>query len=127
EVRDLLGAEALDVAQGEHGPWALGERGDRRAQALARVERREAPLGVVPGAGRRGPVAGPCVALALEAVRRDRRLALLARPERRERHGAQLADAAGLGLVGQDVEQPGLERRAVLEPVDAVDHRQPRL
>src|SRR3954447_22710476 len=126
QVADLLGLEPLDVAQRQHRLLRLGERSDRRAQPFARLERREPALGVLPRSRRRGPVPRPRGAVALEALRRHGRLVACPR-ERGEWHAAALAYAAGLRLVGEDVEQPRLEGRPLLEAVQAVDGRDPRL
>src|SRR4051812_28294454 len=61
-----------------------------------------------------------------EAIRLDRRLVAVA-VERGHRHGAALADAPRLGLVDEDPEQPRLQRGPLLEPVDSLEHAQPRL
>ena len=47
--------------------------------------------------------------------------------QRRERDAAPFPDALGLGPVDEDAEDPGLERRAALEPVDPVEDAEPRL
>ena len=47
--------------------------------------------------------------------------------EGRERDAAALALAAAHRDVGEDPEDPGLERRAALEPVDPAHHRDPGL
>ena len=69
-------------------------------------------------------MAGPGVVAAVEAVRLDRGLVTL---ERRERERAALADPACLGAVREDAEDPRLQRRALLEAVDPLDDREPRL
>src|SRR3954470_14189126 len=65
QLADLVGVEPLDVAQRQHGLLGLGKRADRSAQPVARLERREPALGVLPRPGWRGPVPGPRVAVAL--------------------------------------------------------------
>src|SRR3712207_9201852 len=45
--------------------------------------------------------------------------------ERRERHAAPLTDTTALGLVDQDPEDPGLERRAAFETVEGLKDRDP--
>jgi hypothetical protein len=62
-------------------------------------------------------VSRPGVAVALEPVGRHRRL-VVGRRERGERDHPPFADAARLGLVGEDVEEPRLEAGALLEAVE---------
>src|SRR3954452_17655836 len=127
QLADLLGVEALDVAQRQHRLLGRRKRGDRRAQVLARLERREPALGILPRPRRRRPVPRPGVALALEAVRRNGGPLVAGARKRRERHRAPLTHAAGLGLIGEDVKQPRLERRALLKAIERADDRKPRL
>ena len=73
-------------------------------------------------------MAGPALVVGREeAVGVDRGLGDRVGPlECRERHGAALALAAGLRDVGQDSEDPGLQRRPPLEAVDSFEDADPR-
>src|SRR6266481_6100643 len=85
---------------------------------------------LVPAGRRAGPVAGPArVLLVEEAARVDRGLVIVGvhGRQRRERHRSTLALGPGLCGVREDAKDPGLQRRALLEAVDAADDREPRL
>ena len=72
---------------------------------------------------------GPPVAGALEAIGVDGGLVAgdVRGHEGGERHAARLALPAGLRPVGQDAEQPGLQRRALLEALEPGEDAEPRL
>ena len=83
-------------------------------------------LGHVARAARaRRPMAGPAVAVAEEAIRLDGRLVVGVAAEAREGHAAALALAPRLGRVREDPEDPGLQRRAALEAVEALEDAEP--
>ena len=84
-----------------------------RQQPLLRQPRAAAPLPV--------PVPGEAIGVDCGAV-----LVPVA-DKRRERHVPPLSDAARLRLVRQDPEQPGLQRRAALEALEAGDDGEPRV
>src|SRR5215211_2803806 len=120
-VANLLRAEPLDVAERHDQPLALGQLGQRHAELLARLERAEPALGVLPGPGRRRPAL-----VATEAVLdRERAAVLVLEREAGERQRARLALGAGPRLVDRDAEEPGLDRRAALEAIDACDEGGP--
>src|SRR5207249_3495590 len=82
-----------------------------------------------PGLGLRGPVARPALVVGRqEAVRVDGGLRHRVGPlQRRERHGPPLPLPPRLRDVGQDPEDPGLQRGARLETVDPGEDADPRL
>src|SRR5438477_35962 len=92
DVTDLFRAAAYDVAHGDHGALAVGERSDRPVDDGARLLR-EQPLlrSLVPRLRERGPAAGEAPVLPLKALGRDCRPLVLLAGERRERHRAALA------------------------------------
>src|SRR6266508_6779074 len=127
-VTDLVRAPALDVAEGDHLALDVGQRIDGPVDHGARLGGEKLVLGAPPLLWRRRPVAPPAVLRATEALGRDRRprvLHLFAH-ERRERHRAALPNAAGLREVRDDAEEPGAQRRATLEAVDAAEDAEPR-
>ena len=63
--------------------------------------------------------------VAEEAVRVDGRLVVGVAAEAREGHAAALALAPRLGRVREDPEDPGLQRRAALEAVEALEDAEP--
>ena len=89
---------------------------------------RDALVRVGPAFGRDRPPARTLASWALEALRRNGRLIAAfgpAFPQRREGHRAPLAAAPAPGLVEEDREGPGAQRRAGLEPRQPPQHREP--
>src|SRR5436305_158484 len=121
DLAGVLGVEAVDVPQRDHGPLVLGQSLDGGLDARPCLAREEPLLRHVARIARaRRPVAGPAVVRAEEPVRIDGPfVALLVAGETRERHAASLPLAARLGGVAEDPEDPGLERRAAFESVEA--------
>src|SRR3954462_3054187 len=95
QAADLLRGKALDVAEREDRLLDRGEHRDRCAQLVARLERAEPALGVLPRSRRQRPVPGPGALLVAEAAVLDRWPVVAA--QRGERHGAALPRAARLG------------------------------
>ncbi len=98
-------------------------RAARRGPRRTRAARRRPPT--PPAAA---PTSRAVAAPALEAVGVDRRLVaplLGAAAEERERQRPLLAHAPRARRVEQDLEDPGAQRRAALEPVDPLDHADP--
>src|SRR5207244_10387893 len=120
---------ALDVAQRHHGALARWQGLDRAADAVANLAGEEALVGdLAPRRGRRGPSAGVARVVGREeAIGIDRWAVVAGGLERGERHAPRLAPAPRLRSVGEDPHDPGLERGAALEGVDAGDDRAPRL
>ena len=67
------------------------------------------------------------MAEAPEPLRVDRGFVIVDACDRREGDRAVLFHATSARDVHQDAEQPRLDARTALEPVDALDHREPRL
>src|SRR5262249_24801472 len=76
---------------------------------------------------RGGPVPGPGVVVALEAVRVDGRAPLTRRSGRGEWQRAVLARAMCPRLVDENRVDPRVQRGSVREALDAADDGQPRL
>jgi hypothetical protein len=125
----LLGRQALDVAHGDHRALHLRQLRDLRLDPLDRLVGGQRTLGLLPPAHRRRRPrarAGPGTDEAIGIDRGEIAVALLAR-ERREGDRAPLALAARARAVDEDAEDPGAQRRALLEAVEALQRGQPRL
>ena len=128
-VADLLGIPATDVTQRDHLALARREVPDRLQQHIARLVRLQLGLRVLPGHRRAGPPTRAFPALALEAIRVERRASplLVAAPEQSEWQDPALPRAARARLVEGDAGEPGAQHRATLEAVEAVERRKPRV
>src|SRR6476469_1323376 len=123
-VTSLFGGEALDIPHRDHCPLRRRQVVDRALHHLERLLGEEPTLWR-PRLRRSGPVTRKALARADEAVCVDRPLTPVV-AERRERNAARLAHASRLRRVGDTPIEPGLERRATLEPTDASEHADPR-
>ena len=125
EVQPLMSRSAITSR------WRGGQGGDRLEQHLAGGVGREplvrrAPVDRRPGPGARAARRGvPWKRSGGTAG--SSRPSSVAATQQREREGPALAFATGASGVQQDRRDPGLERRAPLEAVDPVEHREPRL
>src|SRR5215211_8048357 len=117
-LADLLGAAARDVAHRDHRPLRFRQRLDRRLGDVDRLASQQSLLGPrAPVAGVAVPVPGEGLARRAETLGLDGRLVLARGPQGRERHAARFAAALGQGGVDENLQDPGLERGAALEPV----------
>jgi hypothetical protein len=126
-VTDVFGGPTFDVTEGDD--LALGGRksGDRAIDGGTSFGGEEAFLGERIPVGREGrPVTGPLVTGREEAVGSDVGLFVVTGgSDSGERNGAVIALAAALGAVGQNTEEPGLERGTPLEAIDPLEDTEP--
>ena len=126
-LADLVSAVADHISQGHHKPLRFRQGSDRALddiEGLARGKlrlRHRSPIG-----RKRLPPAGIGLTGTEEAIRLDQWLIIQVR-ERRERQRAPFAHSAVAGDVGDDLQDPGAQRRATLEPVEPLQHREPCL
>src|SRR5437763_2945217 len=110
--------------QGDYEPLHRGQLLDLGAHERDRYRGLQALVGqLLPALRRRAPEARALVTGRDEPIRVDRRLVRvgLRGRQRRERDAAVLALAAGLGPIGEDPEDPGLQRRAPFEAVEPLE------
>src|SRR3954467_428024 len=126
----LVGGPALDVAQRDDEPLGRWKSLDRVADDIPGLARQEALLRASPGARRARPAAWEARMVGgEEAIGIDRGFAALGVGcgKRREGVASALAHGAGAGDVRGDAEDPGLQRRAAFETVEALQDAEPRL
>src|SRR6266567_1429060 len=128
DVTGLPRFEPLHVAHGDHGPLPRREGLDGAGDHAHGLVRHQPVLGdAVPRPGEAGPASRPRVARREEPVRIDGGLIWPRVEQRGERDAPPLSLAPGDGPVRQDAEDPRLQRRTPLEPVEALQHGQPGL
>src|SRR5215210_7131557 len=117
----LLGAAARDVAHRDHRALGVRQRLDRGLGDVDGLAPQQPLLGPRAPISRVGvPVSGERLARRAEPLGLDGRFVFARGCQRRERHAARLAAAAGQSGVDEDLQDPGLERRPALEPVEAL-------
>src|SRR6266571_7704771 len=125
-ITNLLRAPTLDVAQAEDCALRRWKLLDRLGQLASRLRGQQTILR--PRLRRKGPVSGPArVVRAAEALGLERSLGDAGRLELGKGDRPPLAVRLRLGPVGQDAEDPGLQRGAALEAVDPAEDRLPGL
>ena len=123
-VRDLGAVEAGDVAQRDHRRAAARAASRRPRPRSARAARASSSR----VSGSVSKRAGGCVQPPRLRRPRDRRPGRRGRrSEARERDLPRLADRTRPRAVGEDAEDPRLQRRTLLEAVDAADDAEPGL
>ena len=114
ERADLVGGEAVHVAQPDHQPLPLGQGGDQR-RTLSSVS---AATAASSGDGHSSGNTFQPPGYSSSGPRKRSGSTVGSPAEAAQRHGPLLAHAAGLGDVGEDPEGPGAEGRPTFEAVD---------